>query len=174
MNTIDKIVADDLDHVPDQQPAKQPARPLKVTGRLAVALNLMTWRGLARDEAAIAAGLRPHSLYCALRKSHVKAHYLAECETLRLSGRARRLHRLAEIAEQSTNLNAAVAACKTAETLNDPATNISISVGISAGWIIDLGERPQQQAQAGVSHGHTIEKTPAQLAGSRIIEHDAG
>jgi hypothetical protein len=41
-------------------------------------------------------------------------HYLAECEMLRLSGRAKRLHRLDALAQQNDNKNAAVAAIKTA------------------------------------------------------------
>jgi hypothetical protein len=96
----------------DSLPARQPierSEPLKVTGRLKHALELMVWSGLARDAAAKEAGLKPHSLYCAFRKSHVLAHYRNECEALRVSGRAKRLHRLDELAAQDENKNAAPA-----------------------------------------------------------------
>jgi hypothetical protein len=172
-NAIDKIATDDLAPNLAPAPATKPERQLRVTGRLAVALSKMVWEGLTRDQAAVAAGMRPHSVYCALKKSHVAAHYLAECETLRLSGKSRRLHRLAEIAEQSTNLNAAVAAIKTAEGQDD-ATRINISVGLTCGWIIDLSpDPPQQQAQrTGVSHAHAIGKV-SEHADPRVIEHNA-
>jgi hypothetical protein len=62
-----------------------------------------------------------HSVRQALTRSHVMAYYNAECEVLRLSGRARRLHRLDELAAQDTNKNAAVAAIKAAEHIADEA-----------------------------------------------------
>jgi hypothetical protein len=49
------------------------------------------------------------------------AHYLAECEVLRLSARSKRLHRLEELASQDGNKNAAVAAIKAAEGIIDDA-----------------------------------------------------
>ena len=52
-----------------------------------------------------------------MRKPDVKAWYLAECESFRMSGKARRLHRLQEIAESDKNLNAAVTAIRVAEGL---------------------------------------------------------
>jgi hypothetical protein len=93
--------------------------PGQVTGRLKRAIDLMVWEGLTRKEAAERAGMREHSLYVAFRKSHVKAHYLTECEVLRVSGRARRILRLEQLAEQDDNRNAAVAAIKAAEQLGE-------------------------------------------------------
>ena len=93
--------------------------PGRIGGRLREAISQMVWQGLTRDEAAKAAGMTDHGLYSALRKPHVRHAYLAECEVLRLSGRAKRLHRLEAIAEQSTNMNAAVAAIKAAEQIGD-------------------------------------------------------
>jgi hypothetical protein len=95
------------------------SKPLAVTGRLKRAIELMVWEGLTRDDAAVKAGLRPHSLYVAFRKPHVKSYYLAEVEVLRLSGRAKRLHRLDALAMQDENKNAAVAAIKVADAIPD-------------------------------------------------------
>ncbi len=103
------------------KPTPPPAKPddglksrrMQVTGRLKVALDNMVWAGMKRDDAAQAAGLTPHALYSALRKPHVKQWYLAECEILRTSGRARRIHRLEEIGEATSNLNASVQAIRT-------------------------------------------------------------
>ena len=101
------------------KPSVDRSKPLAVTGRLKRAIELMVWEGLTRDDAAVKAGLRPHSLYVAFRKPHVKSYYLAEIEVLRLSGRAKRLHRLDALAMQDENKNAAVAAIKVADQIPD-------------------------------------------------------
>jgi hypothetical protein len=79
----------------------------------------MVWSAASRKEAAERAGLTDHSLRQALRRPHVIRHYRELCEVLRESGRAKRLHRLDELASQDTNKNAAVAAIKVAEQLGD-------------------------------------------------------
>jgi hypothetical protein len=81
--------------------------PPKVTGKLKAALDAMIWQAARRAEVALIAGMSDHSLRAALRKPHVMAHYLAECEMLRLRGRAKRLHRPDELASQDSNQNAA-------------------------------------------------------------------
>ena len=99
--------------------ARNRSLPGRVTGRLHRAIEAMVWEGASRKEAAERAGLSDHGLRQALRRPHVLAHYRAECEVLRASGRAKRLHRLEELAQQDENRNAAVAAIKTAEQLGD-------------------------------------------------------
>lgn len=123
-----------------RQPIER-SKPGKITGRLRKALDAMVWQALARDDAAKAAGLTPHALYCALRKPHVRAAYLAECEVLRTSGRAKRLHRLDELAMQSTNLNAAVAAIKVAEGLGDDQAATNRTGATIPGVTIIIGDR---------------------------------
>jgi hypothetical protein len=81
----------------------------------------MVWDGASRKKAAQAAGLTDHGLRQALRRPHVLNHYRSECEVLRTSGRAKRLHRLEEIAASDRNLNASVAAIKVAEQLGEDA-----------------------------------------------------
>lgn len=101
------------------QPAP-PAKPVatieragQIRGRLKTAIDAMVWLGLTRKLAAEHAGMTEHGLYTALRKPHVKAFYLSECEVLRTSGRARRIHRLEAMLEQDDNkaavINAALA-----------------------------------------------------------------
>src|SRR5450631_2256543 len=93
---------------------RQPSAPAKrtrkhtISPKVKAALDLMVWLGLKRDEAATKAGLKDNSLYVALRKPDVKAYYAAECEVLRVSGRARRIYRLETISEQDENKQAAV------------------------------------------------------------------
>jgi hypothetical protein len=93
----------------------------KVTGRLKLALSRMVWAGENRSVAAAAVGLQDDSLRRALKKRHVMAAYLAECEILRKSGRARRIHRLEELSEQNSNMQAAVNANRALENMGDDA-----------------------------------------------------
>jgi hypothetical protein len=70
--------------------ARDRSLPLKVTGRLKVAIEAMVWQAASRKDAAAIAGMTDHSLRQALRRSHVMHHYLRECEVLRQSGKAKR------------------------------------------------------------------------------------
>jgi hypothetical protein len=101
--------------------ARDRTLPGRVTGKLYKAIEAMVWSAASRKEAAQVAGLSDHGLRQALRRPHVMAFYLSECEVLRVSGRAKRLHRLEELAAQNVNVNGAVAAIKAAEMIaEDP------------------------------------------------------
>jgi len=91
----------------------------RITGKVRAAIEAMVWQALPRAAAAKAAGISEHGLYKALRKPPVKAFYLAECEVLRTSGRARRILRLEEIGEQDENKAAAVQAIRALEGMSD-------------------------------------------------------
>lgn len=114
---------------PPAKPDDGRSKPLKVTGKLRDAITNMVWRGLKRDQAAIDAGLTPNALYAALRKQHVKAHYLSELEVLRSSERARNIHRLVDIRDAGDNMPA-VQAIKLLEQL-DESTNSRAGSGTS-------------------------------------------
>src|SRR5216683_1907793 len=88
-----------------------------VTGKLRTALDLMVWSGEKRAGAAEKAGLADCSLRAALRKPHVLQHYNAELTALRTSLRARNVHRLDTIADESRNDMARVAAVKALEVI---------------------------------------------------------
>jgi hypothetical protein len=90
-----------------------------VTGKLRTALELMVWQGVKRVEAAAQAGLADSSLRAALRKPHVLQHYNAELAALRTSLRARNVHRLDTIADDSKNDMARVGAIKALEIIID-------------------------------------------------------
>lgn len=108
---------------PTRQAAAIPGRSErnKVTGKLKAALDAMVWEGKPRAEAAAAAGMADSSLRFALRKPHVLAHYNTELAALRTSLRARTVHRLDNIADNSKNDMARVSAMKTLEALSDQA-----------------------------------------------------
>jgi hypothetical protein len=117
--------------MPDNFPTALPTRQavaadgrsgrLKVTGKLKVALDLMVWSGTRRAVAAQQAGMADSSLRFALRKPHVLAHYNTELGALRTSLRAKTIHRLDGIADDSKNDMARVSALKTLEGLTDAA-----------------------------------------------------
>jgi hypothetical protein len=81
----------------------------------------MVWEGLKRNDAATAAGLAESSLRFALRKPHVLAYFRAETAALRENLRARNLHRLDGIADDSKNDQARVKAIQVIEQIADVA-----------------------------------------------------
>lgn len=119
--------------------------PMRVTGRLKVAVDAMIWEALPRAEAAAKAGIREHSLYKALRRPPVMAYYLNELGVLRASERARNLHALVEVRNQTENQMARVAAVKA---LEPPAAQAQVNVNIAfqAGYVIDLREPEEIEA----------------------------
>lgn len=138
------------DYKPPAKTADTKSLPLKVTAKLRTAIDAMVWEGKQRDDAARSAGLTPNALYAALRKPHVKAYYLSECEILRTSGRARRIHRLEEIAEATSNLNASVQAIRTLDapdSANNPMGSGRLAAVTMPGLVIQIINAPDPQQQ---------------------------
>lgn len=111
-------------------------RTVRMTARVRAAVEAMVWQGLKRDDAAKAAGMKDNSLYAALRKPDVRAFYLSECEVLRLSGRARRIHRLEAVVEQDDNRMAIVQACRTIDGGADELRTNPGAMPLSPGFVI--------------------------------------
>jgi hypothetical protein len=147
--------------------ARDRSLPLKVTGRLKVAIEAMVWQAASRKDAAAIAGMTDHSLRQALRRSHVMHHYLRECEVLRQSGKAKRLHRLEEIAASDKNQNAAVAAIKAAEQLEEQAQIHARGMATAPGLVIVVTERGAPTHQ----RGPVIDLEPAP---PRVFKPDEG
>lgn len=100
-------------------PASKPGKQLKITRKVRDAIHAMVWDGLKRDEAAAKAGIKDNSLYVALRRPDVKAFYMRELDVLRTSERARNIHTLAEVRDQTSNQMARVQAVKALEQIDD-------------------------------------------------------
>lgn len=66
----------------------------------------MAWQGLRIIDAAAKAEIHVNTLYSALKKPHVLAHYNALLQVLRTGERARNIHRLAEIRDAADNMPA--------------------------------------------------------------------
>jgi hypothetical protein len=94
-------------------------KPITLTRKNKAAVDAMVWLGMNRADAAKHAGMQDQSLYVALSKPHVRSYYLAQCEVLRTSGRARRIHRLEAMVEQDENKQAVVNACKALDQQDD-------------------------------------------------------
>lgn len=104
---------------PDTKPTAETGKKLVVNGRNRVAIDAMVWEGLNRKQAAEKAGIKDHALYVALSKPHVKAYYLKQLDVLRTSERARNIHTLAEVRDQTSNQMARVQAVKALEQISD-------------------------------------------------------
>ena len=108
---------------------------LRMTRRVKAAIDAMVWQGLKRDDAAQSVGMKDNSLYVALAKPDVRAYYLSQCEVLRVSGKARRIFRLEEIAAQDENKQAAVNSIRALELMGD---DVAVGAGLQhrAGMVI--------------------------------------
>lgn len=139
-----------------------------VTGKLKAALDLMVWDNLKRKDAAEQAGLADASLRFAFRKPHVMAYYRAELAALRENIRARNIHRLDGIADDSKNDMARVAALKALETITDQAEEKAPRGALTLpGLQIVIVQQPGGSAVPPRIVGHTaapveIEHTPGE------------
>jgi hypothetical protein len=133
--------------VPSAFPTRQAAaiegrsRRGAVTGKLKAALDLMVWDNMKRKDAAEKAGLADSSLRFAFRKPHVMGYYHAELAALRLNLRAKNVHRLDTIADDSKNDMARVAAVKALEVISDQAGDQSPPGAMRPGLQIIIVER---------------------------------
>ena len=97
--------------------------PVKVKGRLKVALDLMVWGDgerhyLPDNEAAVKAGINVIAIRLALQRPHVLAYYKQQREVLRSRESAANIHRLCEIRDAADNMPA-VNAIKVLEQIGD-------------------------------------------------------
>jgi hypothetical protein len=143
--------------------ARDRSVPGKVTGRLKHCLELMVWGGLTRDLAAKEAGLKPHSVYVAFRKSHVKAHYLSELGALRDSERSKTFHRLCELRDQDDNRAAAVSAAKALEQLSEDQTAGQRANVQLPGLIIEIKNEIQPSPVVDAADRRLVDVTPRQI-----------
>lgn len=117
--SLQSATANSTSSQPALKSDQKPERKLKITPRVRDAIHNMVWLGLKRDEAATNAGIKDNSLYIALRRPDVKAYYLKELDVLRTSERARNIHTLAEVRDQTSNQMARVQAVKALEQISD-------------------------------------------------------
>jgi hypothetical protein len=116
----------------------KPAKQLRISAKVRTAIEAMVWEGLKRDEAAEKAGLKDNSLYVAFMKPDVKAYYAQQCEVLRTSGRARRIHRLEAMLEQSDNKAAVINAALALESIGTDQATVNTQQSAVPGVVIQI------------------------------------
>jgi hypothetical protein len=135
MNLLPVAATEQPDTLPAAREPITRKRTPTVMGKLLVALTAMVWQGLPRKAAAEHAGISEHGLYKALRKPHVRQHYLGELEVLRTSERARNIHRLTEIRDKADNMPA-VNAIKMLEQIDEASSSAGGTQMRSPGVVI--------------------------------------
>jgi hypothetical protein len=105
------------------------------------AIDAMVFEGISRDEAAKRAGMLAKSLANSLRKPRTKQYLARQMEVLRTSERARNIHALTAVRDESANAMARVAAVKTLEQISDDP--VARPIGPQApGVCIIISDRP--------------------------------
>lgn len=99
--------------------AKTASKPNRVTGKLAIAIDLMIEEGMSWDKAGPQAGLSVRTMRLALQRPHVIAHLKARREVFRVNASAANIHRLIRLADQEDNKAAAVSAIKAIEQIGE-------------------------------------------------------
>ncbi len=133
---------------------KSEASDIKGVNDTARALvEAMVWQGLNRRDAIEKLGISASYGHRLLRSPDTMAHYLAELDVLRNSGKARLVHRLEELTEQDDNQTAAVGAAKVLLSMDGPgkaAGGPTVNVNVlSPGWVIDATAALSGQRQLG-------------------------
>jgi hypothetical protein len=99
--------------------AQTASRPLRVTGKLAIACKRIVWEGEELDIAAKAAGLTTRTLRLALERPHVISWIRAQREVFRAHVSAQNIHRAKKMRDESDNQMAALGAMKLIEQIGD-------------------------------------------------------
>jgi hypothetical protein len=134
----------------------KPDRRKIITGKLKTALNLMVWGDennapLEWDAAARTANLSTRSMRRALERPNVQAYLHGQKQVFRAAIGCKTLSRLAQLRDQDDNKNAAVAAAKTLEQLEDVAAGAP-RVPTAPGFCIVVVDRgaPAVEHRSGV------------------------
>lgn len=92
---------------------REASKPMRVTGRLKQALDMMVWNNATDYEAAIQTGMTLAALRLALQRPHVRSYFRSEHASLRERENPRNTHTLLEVRDQTDNQMARVQAVRT-------------------------------------------------------------
>jgi hypothetical protein len=109
-----------------------------LTKRVRIAIDAIMFDRCTREEACKRAGFSERALYLALAKPEVAAHWNAQLQVLRQGERARNLHRLTELREQTSNPAASVKAIQELERPDDQAARYGFTPGQMPGLTIQI------------------------------------
>jgi hypothetical protein len=103
----------------DNLPARRDGRTVpKMTAQLKAACDAMIYEALPWDHAAIRAGMTVRAMRKAMRRPHVLSYLRDERQVLLAAISTATPLRLAQLRDQSSNMNAAVNACRVLENLD--------------------------------------------------------
>jgi len=143
-----------------QRAAIDRSRPMRVTGKLKVACNLLAYEGLPFNEAAQQAGLSVHAMRLALQRPHVIAYLKAQREVLRASMSGRNILTLAAVRDQTDNQMARVNAVKALEQIGDEPSARS-GASSMPGLVIQIVNSPAEPRISDVSQQYVADQSEA-------------
>jgi hypothetical protein len=139
--------------------AQTASKPMRVTGKLAEAIDLMIEEGLLWDKAALQAGLTVRSMRLAMQRPHVIAYLKRRRDVFRTSACAANIHRLVEMRDQDDNKMASVTAIKVMEQIGNQQGFEGIGQSVRPGVVIQiLTQAPVRTAT--VIDGHMTDTPP--------------
>jgi hypothetical protein len=109
-----------------------------LTKAVRIAIDALMFDRCTREDACKRAGFTERALYLALAKPEVATYWNAQLQVLRQGERARNLHRLTELREQTSNTAASVKAIQELERGDDQAGRYGFTPGQSAGLVIQI------------------------------------
>jgi hypothetical protein len=109
-----------------------------LTKRVRIAIDAVMFDRCTREEACKKADFSERALYLALAKPEVAAYWNAQLQVLRQGERARNLHRLTELREQTSNPAASVKAIQELERPDDQSARYGFIPGQAPGLTIQI------------------------------------
>lgn len=152
-------------HMPAAQKAAAAVRKqnkqIEISPKVKLAIDLMVFEGMKRDEAAESVGLAIISLRQAMLKPHNLAYLNEQMEVLRTSARPRALRKMTDLLEAKTE-RIQFEAAKYLDGMDRPshavgATQVNVqvnnTVNVTPGYVLDLRPEGGQQIEHLEQHG---------------------
>ena len=131
-----------------------------LTVAVRTAIDAIVYDRSTRQQACEKASITERALYLALEKAEVAAYFNAAVDLLRRGERAANIHRLTELRDQNEARNAAVAAIRTLEALEDTAQLRAPAGGSTPGVTIRIVSAPAPPPMIDVDVTPTIDSQP--------------
>lgn len=159
-------------HMPAAQKAaavvRKQKKQIELSPKVKLAIDLMVFEGMKRDEAAEAVGLAMISLRQALLKPHNLAYLNEQMEVLRTSGRPRALRKMIDLIDEAKTERIQFEAAKYIDGMDRPShavgatVNVQVNntVNVTPGYVLDLRPDEYQKSSRQIEHleqGEVIE-----------------
>jgi hypothetical protein len=152
-------------------PVDKRRRKRGLTIAIRTAIDAMIYDRCTRAEACERAGITTRALYLAFEKSEVAAHFNRCLQVLRVGERAANFHRLTELRDQDSNMNAAVKAVTVLEELDAEATARPLHQP-SPGIVIHIVSREPATPTPTIEHTPHADAEPVFDPGRPVFDPD--